>query len=97
MNFQKEIIMATQLVQHSVINFAQWKKVVDSVFDLRASKGGHTDQVTRDAGDPNKLTVVQKWSSLASAQKWSPSPELKAAMEKAGVDAAPVVNCLNEA
>jgi quinol monooxygenase YgiN len=88
--------MATMLVQHHVNDFAAWKKVYDSVKGLRVSFGELSDQVYRDASDPNKLTLVFKWSSLADAQKYAHSPELKAAMEKAGVDAPPVISFLNE-
>jgi quinol monooxygenase YgiN len=52
--------------------------------------------IYRDATDPNKLTLVFKWSSMANAQKWAQSPELKAAMEKAGVDGPPSISFLNE-
>ena len=89
--------MATMLVQHKVKNFADWKKVYDSVAGLRASNGELSDQIYRDASDPNKLTLVFKWNSLANAQKWAQSPDLKAAMEKAGVDGPPAISFLNEA
>jgi hypothetical protein len=89
--------MATMLVQHHVKDYAAWKKVYDSVAGLRASSGEMSDQVYHDASDPNKLTLVFKWNSLANAQKFAGSAELKAAMEKAGVDGPPVVTFLNEA
>jgi quinol monooxygenase YgiN len=88
--------MATMMVQHHVKDFAVWKKVYDSLAGLRASNGELSDQIFRDAGDANKLTLVFKWSSLANAQKWAQSPELKAAMEKAGVDGPPAISFLNE-
>jgi len=88
--------MATMLVQHKVKNFAEWKKVYDSVAGLRASNGELSDKIYNDASDPNKLTIVFKWNSLANAQKWAQSPELKAAMEKAGVDGPPSISFLNE-
>jgi len=88
--------MATMMVQHKVKNFAEWKKVYDSVAGLRASNGELSDQIYCDSSDANKLTIVFKWNSLANAQKWAQSPELKAAMEKAGVDGAPSISFLNE-
>jgi heme-degrading monooxygenase HmoA len=88
--------MATMLVQHKVKNYAEWKKVYDSAAGLRASNGELSDQIYRDARDPNKVTLVFKWNSLANAQKWAQSPELKAAMEKAGVDGPPSISFLNE-
>jgi antibiotic biosynthesis monooxygenase (ABM) superfamily enzyme len=88
--------MASMLIQHKVKDFAVWKKVYDSVAVLRASNGELSDQIFRDASDPNKVTLIFKWNSLANAQKWAHSPELKAAMEKAGVDGPPNVSFLNE-
>ena len=88
--------MASMLVQHQVKDFSEWKNVYDSVADLRTSNGELSDHIFRDASDPNKLTVIFQWDSLANAQKYANSPELKAAMEKAGVDGRPNIFFLNE-
>ena len=89
--------MASMLIQHMVKDYAEWKKVFDSAIDLRTSNGELSAQVYRDASDPNMITTINKWNSLANAQKFAHSPELKAAMEKAGVVGAPSINFLNEA
>lgn len=88
--------MASMLIQHKVKDFADWKKVFDSVFDLRNSGGELSHQIFRDASDPNSLTILNKWDSLENAQKFAHSPELKAAMEKAGVAGPPTIYFLNE-
>jgi quinol monooxygenase YgiN len=80
-----------------VKDFAAWKLVFDSAVSLRAASGELSVQVFRDASDPNKLTVLNQWTSMESAQKFALSPELKAAMEKAGVVGQPAVYFLNEA
>lgn len=85
------------LIQHQVKDYAAWKKVFDSAIDLRKSNGELSAQVYRDASDPNKITTINKWNTIANAQKFAHSPELKAAMEKAGVVGAPIVSFLNEA
>ncbi len=89
--------MVSMMVQNHVKDFAAWKKVYDSTKGLRASNGELSDQIFRDASDPNKLILLFKWNSLANAQKYAASPELKAAMEKAGVDGPPSSYFLNEA
>lgn len=89
--------MAALLIQHQVKDFAVWKKTFDSHVDLRTSNGELSHQIFRDASDPNKVTVINKWNSLANAQKFAQSPELKAAMETAGVVGVPTVHFLNEA
>ena len=89
--------MASMLIQHQVKDYAAWKKVFDSALDMRTSNGELSAQVYRDASDPNKVTTINKWNSLVNAQKFAHSPELKTAMEKAGVVGAPNVSFLNEA
>jgi len=89
--------MASMLVQHHVKEFAAWKKVYDSLAGFRHSSGELSDQIFQDSGDPRKLTLLFKWDLLANANKFAQSPELKAAMEKAGVEGMPVISFLNEA
>lgn len=92
-----EMNMATMLVHHKVKDYTTWKAVYDSVADLRAAGGELSDKVYRDANEPNSLTLVFDWDSLENAQKYAQSPELKAAMEKAGVAGPPDIHFLNEA
>ena len=88
--------MATVIVQHKVKDFAEWKKTFDSAIEMRKSAGELSAQVFRDAEDPNSLTVINQWDSIENAQKFVQSPELKAAMEKAGVAGPPMITFLNE-
>ena len=85
------------LVQHKVKDFAAWKKVFDSVAAMRKASGELSTQLFRDTSDPNKVTVLNRWDTLANAQKFAQSPDLKAAMEKGGVEGPPTVTFLNEA
>ena len=89
--------MASMLVQHKVKDYAEGKRVYDSVADMRTRNGELSDKIYRDANDPNSLTVIFNWDSLANAQKYAASPELKAAMEKAGVEGRPTIHFLKEA
>jgi heme-degrading monooxygenase HmoA len=89
--------MAAILIQHRVKDYAAWKKAFDSFHDFRISSGELSAQVFHDAKDPNVLTVLNKWDTLEKAQKFANSPDLRAAMEKAGVEGMPSVFFLNEA
>lgn len=89
--------MATMLVQIKVKDFAEWKKVFESGSDLRTSNGELSHQIYNEASDPSKIIAIYKWNSLANAQKFAQSPELKAAMMEAGVQGPPNVYFLNEA
>jgi len=88
--------MASMLIQHTVKDYAEWKKVFDSVNELHTSSGEISSQIYRDSTDPNKITVMNRWNSSANAQKFAHSPELMAAMERAGVVGAPAIYFLNE-
>jgi heme-degrading monooxygenase HmoA len=85
------------LVQLKVDDFGEWKKVFDSGSGLRSLNGEISHQIFTDASDPTKVTTLFKWDSLAKAQNFSQSPELKAAMMEAGVQGPPSVYFLNEA
>ena len=88
--------MATMLVQIKVNDFQAWKKVFNASSGLRTSNGELSHQIYQDSNDPNKLTAIYKWNSLANAQKFAQSPELKAAMMEAGVQGPPSIYFLNE-
>ena len=94
---QGAMMMANMLIQLKVKDFAEWRKVFDSVSGFRRSSGQLSEQVFRDANDPNSITTLTKWSSLEKAQKFARSPELKAAMESIDVAGPPNVFFLNEA
>jgi heme-degrading monooxygenase HmoA len=83
------------LVQHQVKDYAEWKKAYDNLADVRSTNGELSEQIYRDASDPNKVTLVFKWDSLDNARRYAQSPELKAAMQNAGVESHSV-NFLNE-
>ena len=88
--------MATILIQYQVKKFADWKKVYESMAEFRTSSGAIASHAYQDASDPNKITVVNKWNTLANAQKFTQSLELKTAMEKAGVLGPPNISFLLE-
>jgi quinol monooxygenase YgiN len=88
--------MASMFVQHKVRDFAEWKRIYDSVADMRTSNGELSDKIYRDSTDPNSLTILFDWDSMENARKYAESPELKAAMETAGVEGRPNITFLNE-
>jgi quinol monooxygenase YgiN len=88
--------MVSMLIQHQVKDYSAWKKVFDSALELRTSSGELSAHVYQDASDPNKITTLNTWNSLVNAQKFAHAPELKAAMEKAGVLGVPNILFLNE-
>ena len=89
--------MATMIVQNQVADYAKWKAAYDDGAALRKSGGEVSDDIYRDADDPNNVTIIFKWDSIENAKKFAMSPELKEAMEKAGVTGPPTISFLKEA
>ncbi|HWA43972.1 MAG TPA: hypothetical protein VHA10_12230 [Hypericibacter adhaerens] len=89
--------MATMIVRHRVANFEAWKKVFDSMDDLRKTTYNWLgSEVLRDDTDPNLVTVINHVKDIASAKRYGGSEDLKNGMAKAGVISPPDVTFLNE-
>jgi len=89
--------MATMLIHLQVKDYAAWKVVFDSGSDLRKSNGEISHQIFRDEKDANRLTTLYTWDTFENARKFTESPELKAAMERAGVNGRHEIHFLNQA
>ena len=88
--------MVYMLAQHKVEDFANWKEVFDSLVDLRKKNGEKSAQILHDADNPNSLTLLFEWDNLNNARQYAQSPELKAAMQRAGVAGPPTISFLTE-
>ena len=84
--------MATLIVKHRVSNFENWKVVFDEMGATRKKHGWTSHSVFRDATDPNVVTVVNRVRSLDDAKAYGASPELRAAMQRAGVQGPPEIS-----
>ena len=89
--------MAYMFVQHGVQDYEAWKSVFDSVGDLRRRNGEKSYQILRQENGSNKLLALFEWDSLDNARKYAASPELKEAMQRAGVTGKPEILFLEEA
>lgn len=78
-------------VRHEVSDYAAWKKAYED-FGSQRSKMGVTDQaVYRSIDNLNDVTVIHDFKTLQKAKAFASSPELKAAMMKAGVTGTPQI------
>ena len=78
-------------VRHEVNDYAAWRKAYNE-FDKTRRKLGVTAQAVYSLADnPNDVTVTHDFKSLDKAKAFIASPELKTAMEKAGVKGAPQI------
>jgi heme-degrading monooxygenase HmoA len=89
--------MAYMFVRHSVEDYQAWKSVFDSVGDLRRRNGEKSYQILRQDNGSNNLVALFEWDNLDNARKYAASPELKEAMQRAGVTGKPEILFLEEA
>ena len=76
-------------VRQEVADYATWRKTYDA-FQPTVSKMGATARAVYQGIDsPNDVTVITDFASQEKAKALAASPELKAAMQKAGVKGRP--------
>ncbi len=75
------------LVHHRVADFDAWKRVYDSFADAQREGGVVWQHVWRDREDPNMVVVIHVFDGAEAAEAFLERPDLKQAMESAGVDA----------
>jgi ABC-type sugar transport system substrate-binding protein len=78
-------------VRHEVADYATWRKAYDGFRATQQKMGVVSQAVYQSTDDPNDVTVIHDFHSLDKAKAFAASPELKTAMEKAGVKGAPQV------
>ncbi len=78
-------------VRHEVADYAGWRKSYDA-FGVTQKKFGVTAQAVFQSSDnPNDVTATHDFASVDKAKAFAASPELKSAMQGAGVKGAPQV------
>ncbi len=83
--------MTTLSVHHKVADYSKWRKVYDEADVARRKFGMTSAHVFRSATDPNEITVLTEWPSIDKAKAYAASPDLKQAMQNAGVISQPDV------
>jgi quinol monooxygenase YgiN len=84
------------LIRHKVKDYAAWKAVFDGARDLRRAGGERSYQILHPDDDPNNLILLFEWDSLDNARAYLANPDLKAAMDEAGVLEPPEAYFLEE-
>ena len=83
--------MATMFVRHTVSDYKAWRKAYDDFAPTQMDKGVTAKAVYQAAENPNDITVTHDFATVAAAQAFAASPELKKAMQGAGVVGAPTI------
>jgi hypothetical protein len=82
-------LVALLTVLHRVRDYAAWRAVYDGAADLQRANGVTAESVHRAAGDPNNVLVLHHFATVAEAQAFVNLPDLKSAMQQAGVEGPP--------
>jgi hypothetical protein len=82
---------ARLFVRHEVADYAVWRRAFDAFAPTAKRLGALNGAVYRSADNANDVTVTHDFKSVEKAKSFAGSPELKAAMEKAGVKGAPQI------
>jgi quinol monooxygenase YgiN len=82
---------ARLFVRHEVADYGVWRKAFDAFAPTAKKSGAINGAVYRSADNANDVTVIHDFQSVEKAKVFVASPELKAAMEKAGVKGAPQI------
>ena len=82
---------ARLFVRHEVADYGVWRKAFDGFAPTARKLGAINGAVYQSADNANDVTVTHDFHSVAKAKAFAASPELKAAMGKAGVKGAPQI------
>ena len=88
---------ALMIVRHPVDDYAAWRTVYEDVQPLRDAHGVTEATVLRDPESKNDVTVLHWFPSTEQAEAFAGSPDLKTAMQRSGVNAAPRIEIVVEA
>ena len=81
--------MALLAVQHTVRDYPVWRAIYDSLDEVQRDWGVTTASVHRLADTPNTVLVLRHFATVAQAQGFLTNRQIRAAMERAGVEDGP--------
>lgn len=88
---------ATLIVRHRVEDYGSWRSVYETVEGLRQQHGCTDAEVLVDPSDKQEVFVLHRFPTVAQAQAFAGSSELREAMGRAGVAGAPRLEIAEEA
>jgi quinol monooxygenase YgiN len=88
--------MAHTLTRLKIGDFQQWLDVFNSNSGMRAQFGAQGGHAFVNADDPGEVLILMAWQDDAHARAFTTSPELRAAMQNAGIQGPPQITYLEE-
>jgi hypothetical protein len=89
--------MAMTVVLHRVKDDSAWRQVYDTFKPNQKAGGVTAECVYRAKDDPNNVLVLHSFATMAAAEAFVANPELRDAMQRAGVDGVPRIELFEEA
>ena len=77
--------MTLVFIRHKIKDYPLWKSVFDAFTEKRHAGGERSFRVAHAVGEKNDLCLVFEWDNAANAKRFLESPDLAAAMKRAGV------------
>ncbi len=78
--------MALLAVQHVVRDYPVWRAIYDSLDEIECDWGVLSASVYRLDDAPNTVLVLRQFATVAQAQGFLTNRQIRAAMERAGVE-----------
>ena len=88
--------MVTVFLRHKISDYPKWRKVYDDAGPLKKAGGVLAEAVYQSADDPNDVTVTHEFATIEVAKTYLANPELKQAIQKAGVIGDPTIWITNK-
>ena len=89
--------MAQLVILHRVRDYQAWRQVYDAFKPQQQAGGVTAESVYRAKDDPNNVLVLHSFRTMAEAEAFVANPELRAAMQRAGVEGEPRLEFFDEA
>jgi hypothetical protein len=89
--------MGMLLVRHKVRDFASWKTGFTGHRGAQMAAGLSNPRLFRSSDDPNEVVILFDMADVVKAKAFGNSPDLRTAMEAAGVIDKPTIHFLNAA
>jgi len=83
------------VIVHPVKDFQRWQEAFDSHGDARAANGITGYAVNHLLGDDTNVTIYLQGKDMETLKRFSDSPDLKQAMQEAGVTGPPTMLFVN--
>jgi hypothetical protein len=88
--------MVQLFVHHKVQDYPAWRVVFDEMDAVRQQHHSTGARVYRNISDPSEIVILTDFPAMENARQYGQSPDLREAMQRAGVVSQPEILFLEE-